>query len=141
MRMLTVAPKGLKPHVLAAALRCGIGDMITDSGEGLFAAVDVNTGLICTDGVSHIGERYVTHPDTGIRFERYRVPLFDDLVQLVVGVASADAGLRLVNWDCALDTRGHWVLLEGNVNGGIGPCQEALGRGLKHEVQEALGLV
>jgi hypothetical protein len=139
VRVLSVADRAGCQHVVSAALRCGIAEMITDSGEGLFAAIDIASGVVCTDGRAHIGTPCECHPDSGVRFKGFEIPFFEELKAKTVEAAKLHDGVRLANWDFALDSDGCWELLEGNADGGVGPCQESLGCGLKELVLETLG--
>lgn len=134
VRILTVISSAKQAVVVAAAFRCGIGRSITDNGDGVFAAVDVNSGIVCTYGMTHFHEVYRQHPQSGIDFKGYKIPFWEKLVKRAKDAALLYPRLRLVNWDWTLDSEGKWVLIEGNTEGGIGPCQESLHKGLKREI-------
>lgn len=134
VRILTVISSAKQAVVVAAAFRCGIGRSITDNGGGIFAAVDVNSGVVCTYGMTHFREVYRQHPQSGIDFKGYKIPFWEKLVKRAKDAALLYPQLRLVNWDWTLDSEGKWVLIEGNTEGGIGPCQESLHKGLKREI-------
>ena len=139
VRVLTVIDGSGSARIVAAALRCGRGDMVTDSGGGLFAPVDLASGRVTGNAFSHMRERFKVHPDTSVRFEGFELPDAEALWERVRQAALVQPGLVLANWDWACREDGAWILIEGNVDGGIGACQEALGRGLASELREALG--
>lgn len=131
-----VSPCG-EAVVLGVVLRTGRSGSITDSGGGIFAPVDAANGLVIGDAVDHFCSRHPSHPDTGLPFRGFRLPRWDELSAKSREAALCVPGLRLVNWDWACDARKGWVLVEGNLHGGFGPCQEALGRGLAAELELA----
>lgn len=140
VRVVTALDRAGYGHVLAAALRCGRDGSITDSGNGLFAGVDLATGVVNTDGVSHFSERFACHPDSGVQFQGMHIPNWEGLVVASKAVAEENPSLRLMNWDWACRKDGAWCLIEGNFTGGLGPCQEAGDQGLARTVYEHLGL-
>ena len=140
VRVVSALQTGNAPVVIAAALRTGEGGSVTDSGGGMAAPLDVSTGRVSGPAVTHFCEIYKTHPDTGARFEEIALPNWEGLLKSVERVAQHASGLRLMNWDWACRQDGTWILIEGNVAGGIGACQQASGRGYAHEIYAALGI-
>lgn len=139
-RVATAIGRSGEVRVVSAALRCGRGGSITDSGDPFIAGIDLATGAVVTDGISHYLDRAETHPDSGTRFRDVTVPNWDGLLEQVRKVATENPNLRLMNWDWACREDGTWCLVEGNFFGGIGPCQEAFGTGLARKVCEALDM-
>jgi hypothetical protein len=125
--------------MIAAVFRCGRGDAVTDNNGGIFAPIDLPRGEICGCGATHFGERFCSHPDTGVRFNGIKIPCWSELVSDTEKASQVSPGLRIMNWDWALRADGRWALIEGNVGGGFGPCQEAVGRGMKRDLIAALG--
>lgn len=140
VRVATVVGRDGEARVIAAALRCGRNGAITDSGDPFIAGIDLASGAIVTDGISHYLDRSELHPDTGVRFRDVVIPNWDGLVSVACRVAGENPNLRLMNWDWACRADGAWCLIEGNFFGGLGPCQEAFGIGLAGAVYEALGM-
>lgn len=62
-------------------------------------------------------DRLDAHPETGVRFEGYELPHWEDTVALVRQLAHASAPLRVIGWDILLSPRGP-VVLEGNHDSG-----------------------
>lgn len=141
VRLITAINDGTVT-IPAAVLRCGRRRAPVGAGEGwyLFASLDMVTGTVVTCGNSHLLERFDCHPDTGVSFEGFAVPQWEELLAKATEAALTHPGLRLMNWDWACRKDGAWCLLKGKLTRGVGLCQEALGRGLKAEVHEALGL-
>lgn len=137
-RVATAVSSCGEVRVLGVVLRVGRAGSLTDSGSGIFAPVDVSSGVAAGAAVDHFCGTYPEHPDTGLRFEGFQLPCWDELVARAEEAALCMPSLRLANWDWACDARKGWVLVEGNLGGGFGPCQEALGRGLAVELEAAL---
>jgi len=140
IRVLTAIDPAGQISLVCASLRCGRDEMVTDTGGGLFAGLDLETGALVTDGFSHLLERFERHPNTDVAFRGFVIPEFDGLLSRVHEAAGKHPELRLVNWDWACRNDGVWCLLQANLADGIGPCQEVLGRGLKSDLYRALGL-
>lgn len=138
VRVATAVDRSGSTHILAATLRCGRRGNLTDSGDTMFAPIDVDTGLIVGDACDHFRNVYLVHPDSWMQFQGARVPHWKELLEAVDRLATLAPGIRLANWDWACRRDGTWSLIEGNVEGGFGPCQLALGRGLAMELRKAL---
>lgn len=125
-------------RIVGAVLRCGSKGSFTDSGEGLFAPVDVKTGKVAGPARDHFGNVFGAHPDTGAPFSGLWIPEWESLLRACDEVAAYAGGVRLANWDWACNSEGNWLLVEGNVEGGFGPIQEAWQRGFADELAAAL---
>lgn len=138
VRVVTAIGASGLPKVVGAVLRCGRDGSVTDSGNGLFAGIRLLDGSVVTPFRSHFGECFEAHPDTGTAARAIIVPRWGDFLRRARAAAGVLSGLRLMNWDWALDRHGRWCLIEGNTAGGLGPCQEAFGRGFAREIMAAL---
>lgn len=134
VRAVTVRKSDGTVEILAAAFRCGRYGEIKDNGNGIFAAIDVENGRICGMGTTHFGGCFYCHPDTGTTLYRREMPHWNEFCDTLKKIANVRPGLVLMNWDLALREDGKWILIEGNVGGGFGLCQEALGRGLRKKL-------
>ena len=87
LRVLVGQQEGGDPRVLSVILRMGSGGRSMDNAHagGVFVGVDVETGTLKTHGHELFffgGHRFDRHPDTGVRFEGYPVPLFGEAMEL-----------------------------------------------------------
>jgi hypothetical protein len=115
---------------ISAFMRMGTGGHYTDnaSAGGCFAGVDLGSGILKSPAMTLPktgGMRFNEHPDTGIAFQGFEVPLFFQAVELVCDAARI-VPQRLVGWDVAIAGDGP-VLLEGNPNYGTRSSQVAYG--------------
>lgn len=101
------------------------GGHCDNSGQGgVICRVDAESGTICsvaTDDYFHVFE---THPDTGVRFEGYRIPMLNEAVDLAKRAALIVPQLRHVGWDVAITPDGP-AIIEGNEYPGTDLCQLA----------------
>ena len=136
VRILSVIDGGGAVHIPAAAFRCGVGEAVTDNAGGVYATVDVDTGMICSAASTPFGEKHEYHPDTGIPFYGFHIPAWGTLIEEVKKAALVVPKVRIVNWDWAINEEGRPTVIEGNLEGGIGPLQ--LSEGLKETINDLL---
>lgn len=113
-------------HIAYIVVKIGTGDGFCDnSGQGgVICRVDPESGKIvsvATDDYFHVFE---THPDTGIEFQGYPIPMIDEAIALARKVAQVVPEIRHVGWDIAITPDGP-VLIEGNDYPGTDLCQLA----------------
>ena len=140
IRVSTAVSESGEVHIMAATIRTGVDDNYVDNGHshGVYAAIDVDTGIISTIGYNANGDRFPVHPNTGVPFGGTQIPCWQDLRTLVTKAAVKVPQLRYIGWDWALDNNYHWVLIEGNEPGGIDVHQHPGFVGLYKEYYDAL---
>lgn len=107
--------------VAPTVMRIGIGGMYVDnaSAGGVFVALD-DRGNIISNALTEFGEEYGTHPDTGVKFKGYTIPLFPKVLEAALRLHKAIPQIGLANWDFTIDEDGDVVLIEANLNyGGV----------------------
>ena len=119
--------------VLGAALRVGQGQRPVDNSHagGLFVGVDRATGrLFCRAHTAFEfgGATYKRHPGTGVTFEGFEIPYFDEAVALSRR-AHALLPLLYAGWDVGISPSGP-ILIEGN-SGPYLPFMETAAGGFK----------
>ncbi len=121
IRVSTVLDPQGKPHILSATIRTGTGAHVVDNGhsEGVYAAIDVDSGMISTIGYNANGDRFPVHPDSGKAFAGFVIPEWDKLRELASEAAQIIPQMRYIGWDWVLDESHNWILIEGNEPGGI----------------------
>lgn len=109
------------------------GSIVDNAGQGgVFVSIDQKTGVIISDAFDEKGNRYVSHPDSGITFCGFQIPQWESLLELVKKAHLALPENQVyVAFDCALSDKG-WCLVEGNWGDWI-LQQTSLRRGLKNE--------
>lgn len=110
-------------HNLCSFVRFGCGG-VTDnfSAGGLTCGVDEKTGVILTPAIDKKGRVYESHPLSGRKFEGFRIPNWDMVLEVAGRAAGVQPGLRYVGWDLAV-CQDKVVIIEGNSQPGLGTYQ------------------
>lgn len=101
--------------IYGAAMRMGTGDAFVDNAGagGIYCHVNSLYGFVDSGARDYLGNEYVFHPDTNIRFMGFDIPNWNELTTLVKNAALAIDGATIISWDFAFSTKG-WVLVEAN---------------------------
>lgn len=101
--------------ILAPIMRTGKNGSFVDNATqgGIFANININTGIIYTDGYDEFGNIYETHPDTNTKFKGFVIPKWEDLKQIAHKAACLLPSNPYIAWDFALTDNG-WVIVEAN---------------------------
>lgn len=124
-------------EVIHPFMRFGQGEAIVDNAGagGIFCYVDTQTGSI-TAAVDEKGHHYIEHPDSHLKFIGYKIPRFDEAVELAKEMMEVIPNNRYVGFDLALTEKG-WVMVEGNIRGQF-VWQMATHKGFKKELTQIL---
>jgi hypothetical protein len=125
IRMVTVAD-GTAIKVLSAALRCGSkasGCIDNFSSGGGVVLIDKN-GRLEKYGLHFKGEPTCQecHPDTGFKFAAYKVPYYNEAVDLAIKAHAFLYASCAIGWDIAITEEGP-VIIEGNYHWGLSIMQ------------------
>ena len=133
---------GDQVYLFHPLLRMGVGSSVVDnaSSGGIFALIDPESGVVCSEARDEKGGIFQTHPDTGILFKGYEVPDWDQAVELVRELATVCPDCRYVGWDLA-HTENGWVMIEGNPRGQIVMMQLFYDTGFKEEFERYIEIV
>ena len=106
-------------EVMPAIMRIGQKGNYLDNAHagGMFIAID-NDGSLHKKAFTEFKVEYTKHPDTGIKFDGYKIDLFPKVIQEAKRVHSVMPNLGCVNWDFTINDSGEVVLIEANLNGG-----------------------
>jgi hypothetical protein len=122
LRVLTFVDRNGQCRILRAILRTIVGHNIIDNHDhgrtgNLLAEVSLDRGTLkpavkMTFNVSGI-KTVFSHPKTGVSFEEFHVPLWDDVCMLVKEASLKFLPLRTIGWDIAVTPQGPYIV-EGN---------------------------
>ena len=114
-----------KVYIAYVLLKIGRGNNFCDNTgqEGMFCRVDEHTGKICSIAVDDYFNDYEVHPDTGIRFQGYQLPMFRETLEFVKNAAMVVPEIGHIGWDVAIAKDGP-AIIEGNADPGV-MCQFA----------------
>lgn len=115
VRVATFVKDDGEPTVIYAACKAGTGSAHCDNTGrgGITCRLDIDTGRIISNGHSEELDEYVSHPDTGIPFKGYEIPMADKVKALALECAKVYPGFRYVGWDICITPVGP-VIVEGN---------------------------
>lgn len=107
-------------HVLKAKYRVGIGDAITDATDGLCIhyPISVKHGVVEGPGISIDevnGDCYFYHPGCDKLVVGMKIPMWDQVLEVVVKAAKRIPQVRYIGWDIAI-TNNSIEIIEGNHN-------------------------
>lgn len=139
IRVVTIKGKSGVVNLFAAFLRLGVSaDSFVDNRAvgGLGVGVDLNNGTLMKYGFPHdaFGVKLDEHPLSHIKFEGYKLPFWQETVDLVSKAHQQFYEIQSIGWDVVLTERGP-VLLEGNDDWEISGPQDTSG-GLKERWKE-----
>ena len=103
--------------IVSSFLRIGAGGSIVDNGSsgGLFVGIDQESGVLKRTGYRDMkfgGGEFMEHPDTGFKFENFKVPYFKEACELAKEAAKYIPN-GFIGWDIALTPNGP-TIIEGN---------------------------
>lgn len=111
------------------------GAFVDNAGSGgICCAIDMLTGQLITDGFDERGYHYFKHPDSGTVFKGYKLPEWNQLLDVAIKTASELPGIRTIGWDFAHTDKG-WVIVEGNAMSQIEVLQIPMQRGMRKDFE------
>lgn len=118
-------------------IKWGRGAMFHDnaSSGGIFASVDLSTGIVFTPGFDIYGNEYILHPNSEAPIVGFQVPCWHNALNLIRDLAKVSPRNRLIGWDVAHTSSG-WIMVEGNYGGQFVGVQTPSRRGKKRELDE-----
>jgi len=99
--------------------KMGQGGKVIDNGAagGILSTIDKSTGVVMKAS-DELGHSYEIHPDSQKPIVGFKIPKWEELIELSKELASVFPQNRFTGWDFALTDDG-WVLIEGNGIGGF----------------------
>lgn len=123
-----------------ALLRTGAHGSIIDNTHlgGIYAPIDIETGVVNHDGIDSMGNTYASHPDTGMVFSGFHIPCWGKIIDTCKEASSLLPDVFFAGWDVCLLDDGKIELIEGNhapdFDGGM---QAPFKIGVKRRVRDA----
>ena len=124
-------------EVIHPFLRVGRGDSVVDNAGsgGIIVAVDAQTGITIA-AADEKGKSYTKHPETEYDLIGFKIPRWNEAIELVKELAQIIPMNRYTGWDVALTNDG-WAMVEGNSRGQF-VWQVATKKGFKQELDEIM---
>ena len=127
IRIITIKPLNEEPRVFAKVQRIGVdktNGVDNWSSGGIVIGIN-DDGYLKRYGFykdCYMGGRVEKHPDSGMVFKDYRVPLFHEALDLALEAHNRLWGIFAIGWDIAMTDEGP-VIVEGNSNWGASTIQ------------------
>lgn len=101
MRMFTFY-KNEKSYFLQAVLKIGNGGIVDNFSSGGMYTYLSNEGNVYVDAIDQADNVYTTHPISGRQIYGFKVPMFNEAVELVKECAKVIPEIAYVGWDVAI---------------------------------------
>ena len=118
IRVYTLVDVDGNVFIPCAILRIGVGSSHLDNAHagGLFAQIDVDSGIVISPGLNYYNERYPFHPISRKQIIGMCVPRWENVKKTVIKATEIlPNGIHYVGWDVALSSSAI-TLIEGNEN-------------------------
>lgn len=135
IRTITMVNENGDVDILGTRMRVTVNNYVDNLASGNIAcSIDLKTGKINRKGVYKdiTKEESVSHhPFTGVQFQGYQIPMWDEIIEKTKEIAAHRPENRSVGWDIALTKNGP-DFIEGNHNWCEILWQIPVNQGLKH---------
>ena len=113
LRIVTIT-KNNKTHVMLKVIRFGNGINAVDNfhSGGMYTVFD-DEGIIYKPAVDREGNVYTIHPVTNTKIEGFKIPYFQEAIDLAIKASKVIPQLGYVGFDIAISEKGP-VIVEGN---------------------------
>lgn len=135
IRVVTFSNRG-ETRILGACFRMGNHGAFVDNGHGggIFAHIDVETGVVDSDGINEEGKHFKIHPISKKVIKGFVIPCWDDIRRMCHRACSVVPGIRFAGWDVAVRRDGRLEFVEGNHAPDFDIMQAPLNLGMKELV-------
>lgn len=135
IRIITIRDKEGVPQFFHSLLRIGAGGNVVDNWAkgGIVVGIDKD-GFLGKWGYfkPQYGKKTIHHPDTNVVFEGFRIPYYNEAIDVCLSYHQRLKNVYAIGWDVAITEDGP-ILIEGNDNFEIS-LHQAVDRGLKKEI-------
>ena len=134
LRVVTIANKE-KACVFSGVFRTGVGESVVDNSHqgGVSVQVNVENGIIETDGANTRGQRFESHPDSGIIFKGYQIPQWGKIVETCCEAAKLTEN-PITGWDVVLNNQREVEFIEANYGPDMDMMQTRYNKGAKKKL-------
>lgn len=119
VRVCSLLSEGGGVKVYSVITRMGINGSKVDNASSGGITCGVHTdGQLKGIAFDKYGNKYESHPDTGLSFDSIKIPSFEKVCELAISCHYMIPHFRLVSWDIAIDKQGDPILIEANLSRG-----------------------
>jgi hypothetical protein len=142
LRMISYLTDAGVVRILGATLKAGAGGSVDNVSQGgMYTMLDEEGVARHGAFTAESGAIHTVHPITGVSIVGFRVPLFDQVLELVDRLGHEVPQIPYVGWDIAVTPDGP-VVIEGNYNSGVfqlKPSVSGVRTGLRPLFKEVTG--
>ena len=126
--------------VFGAFFRMGVGNNLIDNAHagGIFAQINVETGIIESDGLDTNGNYYAVHPDTFKRIKGFKIPRWEEIKTVCMEAAAIVPQNPITGWDVVINKCDKIEFVEGNHGPDFDVMQSPLKLGVKEKLYKYL---
>lgn len=119
IRLLTLLKRDGNVKIYSTVLRMGINESKVDnaSSGGITVGIEEN-GRLKSCAYNAKGIRFDKHPTSGVKFDDFTIPNFEEIKHTVKEQAKNFPHFRLISWDIALDKNNNPIIIEANLKYG-----------------------
>lgn len=132
---------GYKDKIIpfGALIRMGVGNMVVDNTHagGIFAHVNIKTGVIESEAVTTDGLHVSAHPDTHIPLIGFQIPMWDEITDFCLNAARHTKNI-ITGWDVVIRDDNRLEFVEANHRPDIQTMQSWFKVGSKREILATL---
>ncbi len=132
-----------KAIILGAFLRMGKNDKIIDNAHagGIFAQINVDTGIIESEGIDVYGGRYTYHPNSNKKIMNFSIPYWEKIKAVCIKAALKIPEVRFAGWDLCVLENGNIEIIEGNHAPDLDIMQSPLKIGIREKLNNSMDLL
>ena len=104
LRIYTIVNERNDVEIASVCVRCGCGNSVVDNwgSGGVCYPVDVETGVVCSQGVDMKGRKHIVHPGTSIVMPGMRIPRIKEACELAKTIIQKDKKVVYSGLDLAI---------------------------------------
>lgn len=131
LRIVTISGNS-KADIIGGFFRMGVGNSIIDNAHagGVFAQIDIENGVIMSDGIDVNGNRFLCHPDSRLKIKGFAIPKWESIVDDCCK-AALQTNNPITGWDVVINNCGNVEFIEGNSTPDFDVMQSPLQIGVK----------
>ena len=146
IRVVTISNND-KCEVFGSLLRMGTHGSVVDNTHagGIYAPINVETGMIDVPAIDSKNNQYEVHPDTGKQIIGFQIPKWDLIVDTCKKATQIIPDVRFAGWDICVNHFGQVEIIEGNhapdFDGGMqAPLKVGVKKRLQKTVLDVMGV-
>lgn len=112
IRIITLYNKSDDVVIVGSTMRFGCGDNFVDnwSAGGVAVGVDHHAGTLKKYAYDKYGKKYTKHPDTGVTFSGFEIPIWEEVMQTAITVQKDCPFYRMLGMDIAITETGPVII-------------------------------